>query len=172
MFGIVTRNYLNQKDIMHFNDYLFAFDFDGTLVKSTKFINQERNDQDFKEFKLFINPDAFEINWCIITSRPEPDVRKLKECLSRNQAFNYIDVLYQPYDIPVVKCDKEYEIKAIHLQSLINKYPDKRIVYVDNSEHVRLMVRKALHNILPNNNVLFKDTVTLFKYFVKGEFDK
>lgn len=157
---------------MHFNDYLFAFDFDGTLVKTTKFINQETNDQNFKEFKLFINPDAFEINWCIITSRPKQDISKLIECLKRNQAFNYQGIFHQPYDIPVVKCDEEYHIKAVHIHKLMNSIPDKRIVYVDNSENVRLMVRKALHDIIPDNNVLFKDTVTLFKYFVKGEFDK
>lgn len=156
---------------MHFDSYIFAFDFDGTLVKSTKFINQETNDQNFKEFKLFINPDAFEINWCIVTSRPKSDKQKLIECLRRNQASSYRDIFCQPYDIPVVHCPEEYEIKARHLADLAT-CEKRRIVYVDNSEHVRLMVRKALHDLLPKNDVLFKDTLTLFKYFVKGEFDK
>ena len=171
MFGIVTRNFFNRKVNMKFDDYLFAFDFDGTLVKSTKFINQETNDQNFKEFKLFINPDAFEINWCIVTSRPKCDIEKLKECLQRNQAFGYQGIYHQPYDIPVCKCREEYSIKADHLINLCNSQK-RRLVYVDNSENVRLMVEKELHDKVPDNDVLFKDTVTLFKYFVKGEFDK
>ena len=171
MFGIVTRNFFNRKVIMRFNDYIFAFDFDGTLVKSTHFENIEKNRQNFKEFKMFLNPDAFELNWCIVTSRPKTDLPLLKECLIRNQATNYIDLLTQPYDVPVTKCDEEYTIKAKHLINIGNR-SKKRVVYVDNSEHVRLMVKKALHDINPDNDVLSKDTLTLFKYFIKGEFDK
>ena len=61
--------------------------------------------------------------------------------------------------------------KAKHLINIGNR-SKKRVVYVDNSEHVRLMVKKALHDINPDNDVLSKDTLTLFKYFIKGEFDK
>lgn len=159
---------------MRFNDYIFAFDFDGTLVKSTHFENTEKNRQNFKEFKMFINPDAFELNWCIITSRPKADIPLLKECLDRNQASNYIGLFTQPYDVPHTKCEEEYLIKARHILSFKKNpmFRVKRVVYVDNSENVRLMVKKALHVIDPDNDVLFKDTLTLFKYFIKGEFDK
>jgi len=156
---------------MKFDEYLFAFDFDGTLVKSTKFISPEFNDKNFKEFKLFINPDAFEINWCIVTSRPRTDKEKLVECLRRNKAENYLTICHQDYDIPVVKCDEEYRIKADHLLNLENTFK-KRVVYVDNSEHVRLMVEKSVKELNSDYDILFKDSVTLFKYFVKGEFDK
>ena len=156
---------------MRFNDYIFAFDFDGTLVKSTHFENIEKNRQNFKEFKMFLNPDAFELNWAIVTSRPKTDIKLLKECLERNQAVNFKALLTQPYDIPVTKCDEEYTIKARNLFKL-HKDTQKRVVYVDNSEHVRLMVRKACYDQNRDNDFLFKDTVTLFNHFVKGEFDK
>lgn len=159
---------------MRFNDYIFAFDFDGTLVKLTHFENHEKNIQNFKEFKLFINPDAFELNWCIVTSRPKSDLGLLQECLHRNLATNYVGLYTQPYDVPVTRCDEEYRIKAHHLKNLNNnsRCRDKRVVYVDNSERVRLMIKKTMNELYPNNDVLFKDTVTLFKYFVQGEFKK
>ena len=153
MFGIVMKNYSNRKDITMFNKYMFIFDFDGTLVPQTKFTDWETNQKNFEKFKLYINPDAFNINWCIVTSRPKCDIVKLRDCLIRNQARNYYDVYTQPYDIPKIHCDEEFEIKAKHIKSIVT-YSSLIPVYVDNSKHVRDSVLGMYHKLYPSEHLM------------------
>ncbi len=172
MFGIVTRNYYNRKVTTMFDDFIFAFDFDGTLVRKTKFISIEENDKNFETFKFFINPNAFSLNWTIVTSRPEVDLEKLKDCCIRNQALPTYDIRCQfGKSIPEVKNHLEYEIKANHLIELGNIY-NKRMVYIDNDSNVRNMVAKSCKEIKPDNDILFKDMITMFSYFCKESLKK
>lgn len=131
-----------------FNKYMFMFDFDGTLVQQTKFIDWKTNQKNFEKFKLYINPDAFNINWCIVTSRPKCDIDRLHDCLVRNQANGYYGLYTQPHDIPRIHCDEEFQIKAEHIKSIV---VDTSLVpvYVDNSKHVRDSVLNMYHRMYP-----------------------
>lgn len=135
---------------------IFAFDFDGTLVPDTKFVSLEQCIKDFETFKTIINPDRFNIKWCIVTSRPIQDKFRLIDCLRRNNLTEWIDIFTQPvYGTPFVKCDKEYEIKVENLNRFAQIFPEcDTICYVDNSKRVRmetLMHYYAKHP-LPNSN--------------------
>lgn len=140
------------------NKTIFAFDFDGTLVPDTKFVSLEQCIKDFETFKTIINPDRFDIKWCIVTSRPIQDKFRLIDCLRRNNITEWIDVFTQPvYGTPFVKCDKEYDIKVENLNRFAQIFPDcDTICYVDNSKRVRMETLMHYYSKypLPNKNGL------------------
>lgn len=129
-------------DILGSRHPFYLFDFDGTLVKNTKFINPDTNFECFKNFKLFVNPSAFEIDWGIITNRPKIDRNLILCCLYKNNAS--ADMVLT-YDGPMPPPSKLYDIakyKNDYLRKVVGHYnSDERIneyvYYVDNDEKMR-----------------------------------
>lgn len=120
-----------------FDNVIWAFDFDGTLVKNTKFVDTATNDKHFNEFKLFVNPSAFQVRWTIVTSRPIVDRIKIEMVLDKCNAKPSYPIMTQIYDVPKVHCDEEFQIKIDHFISLIDAYNPKQLFYIDNSMLVR-----------------------------------
>ena len=116
-----------------FDNAIWAFDFDGTLVKNTKFVDVPTNDKHFNEFKLFINPSAFDLNWTIVTSRPIVDRIKIEMVLDKCNAKPTFPIMTQIYDVPKVQCEEEYQIKIDHFKNLFEAYHPQYLIYVDNS---------------------------------------
>lgn len=142
-----------------FNSTIFAFDFDGTLVKNTKFIDPQTNDKHFNEFKLFVNPSAFDVNWTIVTSRPIVDRIKIEMVLDKCNAKPTYPIMTQIYDIPKVKCDEEYQIKVDHFISLVDMYHPSAVVYIDNSQKVLSKITECYNK--PENKKRFNNSYLL-----------
>lgn len=141
-----------------FDSTIWAFDFDGTLVKSTKFVDAVTNDKHFNEFKLFVNPSAFDVKWTIVTSRPIVDRIKIEMVLDKCNAKPTYPIMTQIYDVPKVKCEEEYQIKLDHIISLVDAYNPKSIIYIDNSVYVCAKIfeqYKKPENLKKFNNTSF-----------------
>lgn len=111
---------------------LYVFDFDGTLVKQTRFQNLAQNYKDFLEFEIFINPTAFCDNWQILSSRPHQDEWLVESVINRfNLHPNKITVMES--DDPMYNTEIEYGWKLTKLKQIINDNPTKSVIYVDNS---------------------------------------
>ena len=136
-----------------FDNTIWAFDFDGTLVKSTKFVDVPTNDRHFNEFKLFINPSAFDVKWTIVTSRPIVDRIKIEMVLDKCNAKPTYPIMTQIYDVPKVHCEEEYQIKIDHFITLADMYHPKQIIYIDNSEDVMFKIHKQFQK--PQNKSRF-----------------
>lgn len=135
MYGIVIKNFFNRKVIMYF------FDFDGTLVKETKFKNEVQNICDYFSFKLAINPDAFETQWSILTSRPAQDRCFIEWVCKNSNAFpKYI--ITQGEGIPVVGTDTEFLWKSARLCDYKGDNPYSPVIYIDNKKSVRNKVKQ------------------------------
>lgn len=123
---------------------IYVFDFDGTLVKQTRFQTIAQNYKDFLEFDVFINPGAFNVEWQILSSRPAQDLWLLDHVIHR---FNLkpTQITVMDSDDPKYNSEQEFNWKLYHLSQLKLKNPDKLIIYVDNSICHRDWLSK--HNI-------------------------
>lgn len=153
---------------MTFDDTLFAFDFDGTLVPDTKFVSEEQCIKNFKTFKLSINPDFYKIKWAIVTSRPLQDKFRLVDCLRRNNSTDFIEIFTQPiYGTPIIKCQEEYDIKLNNLKAYADLFPNcKHIYYVDNDESVRQSVVNSYY-IQNGNPIVDLTAISISKFITK-----
>ena len=115
----------NQKPI------LWVFDFDGTLFSNTM-------------RKPYINPEAFGVDWCVLSYRPSSDYVTIKNYMSTNSAFPCRQCMIFAPRLNVIVC-KSYEFdgdttnltkiakfKIRKIKELSSYYVKNRIVYVDN----------------------------------------
>ena len=77
-------------------NWLWVFDFDGTLVKQTNFVDPVQNIHDYFDFKVAVNPSAFGVDWTIVTSRPGRDRSFVKWVLKESNADPTYPILTQP----------------------------------------------------------------------------
>lgn len=111
----------------------YLFDFDGTLVPDTRYVNDITNVISYLTFKTYINPSAFEdIHWAILTARPYVD-KSMIEIVMRNNNLYPEFIITQPKSQKEVITNPE-EVLKIKL-SYINMIKDERsVVYVDNDQ--------------------------------------
>jgi len=118
------------------NSILFVFDFDGTLVPQTKFIDATTNIIQFTGFKLALNPTAFNVKWTIATSRPVQDAALIEECMRRNNSNTTFPIMTQNLQVPQVGNEEEVNFKLQCIEYCVKHYC-KNVIYVDNNEELR-----------------------------------
>jgi len=136
------------------DNILFIFDFDGTLVQQTKFVDNVTNIVQFMGFKLAVNPSAFNIKWTIVTSRPIQDFPLIEDCLRRNNASITYPVMAQNLKVPEVGNQEELNFKIKCINYCKNKY-SKNIIYVDNNSDLCEKITQTDPTILCINIVDF-----------------
>lgn len=129
-------------------EIIYLFDFDGTLVPQTNFIDQERNILLFTKFITFINPSAFGVRWGIVTNRPKVDVPLIRVALKNNNILDTDIILAYDGDMPppsklediVLYKDKLIKDKLSYSGLIPNGndwFLKNNIYYVDNDIDVR-----------------------------------
>lgn len=127
---------------------IYLFDFDGTLVPQTNFVDEERNILLFTKFITFINPSAFGVRWGIVTNRPKIDASLIRVTLKNNNILDTDILLTYDGDMPppskledIVLCKDKLIKDKLYRSGLITDSNDyflkNRVYYVDNDEKIR-----------------------------------
>ena len=133
--------------IIKSSNFLYLFDFDGTIVGSDGWIGFFKNIK-LSFQKLYINPAQLDIRWCLLTSRPKIDYSIIKlicwyHKLKPRQIFTGPTWTYKfknkteevNYKVSFIKNILNGKVKLNYTDSIIDK-----ICYVDNNlEVVTLM---------------------------------
>lgn len=126
--------------ILKSSNFLYLFDLDGTISGSDNWQSFFKNCQlSFR--KLHLNPDSYDIRWCLLTSRPRIDYLLIKlickyHKLHPKKIFTSPTWTYKfknkdqeaDYKVSIIKNILDEKIKLNYTNSKIDK-----ICYIDNN---------------------------------------
>ncbi len=140
-------------DFIKSSNYMYLFDFDGTLVGSDDWVNYSKNAKLCFE-KLHFSPTPYDIRWSILTSRPKIDYPLIKlVCryykLYPDQIITSPTWLWKFKNIEQEIQYKEQVIKKIldnKFQVSYTKNSVDTVLYIDNNDKIVVSLNRNRGN--------------------------